>query len=124
MAERTRVLVVDDDVSFAESLADVLTEKGYETVAVNSGEDALQKVKGTVFHVILIDIRMPVMNGVETFKQTKKVSPKTAVIMMTGFSVEDLIEEALQNGALGCLRKPLDIDNLLEQIELAREKIC
>ena len=124
MAERTRVLVVDDDVSFAKSLADVLTEKGYETVAVNSGEYALQKVKGTVFHVILIDIRMPVMNGVETFKQTKKVSPKTVVIMMTGFSVKGLIEEALQNGALGCLRKPLDIDNLVEQIELAREKIC
>ena len=60
------------------------------------------------------------MNGVETLKQTKKVSPKTAVIMMTGFSVEDLIEEALQNGALGCLLKPLDIDNLVEQIELAR----
>ena len=124
MPENTRLLIVDDDVSFAENLADVLTEKGYETIAVNTGQDALQKVKRTVFHVILIDIKMPVMNGMETFKEIRRINPKTVAIMMTAFSIEDLIEEAIQNGAFGCLRKPLDIDNLVEQIELAREKIC
>ena len=122
MTDKTKILIVDDDISFAEGLADVLTEKGYETIAVNSGKDAVEKTGEISFDVILMDIKMPVMNGVETFKQIKKTSAKTVVIMMTAFSVEDSAKEALQNGAFGCLSKPVDIDKLVEQIELTKEK--
>lgn len=122
MADKTGIMVVDDDKNFCDSITDILVAKGYEVESENSGPDAIARVEEKSFHVILMDIKMPVMSGVEALKQIKKISPKTVVIMMTAFSVEDLIREALQEGAFGCLRKPLDIDKLLEQIELAKEK--
>jgi len=118
----TKILVVDDDKEFCTSMADILEVKGYEVESENSGAQAIAKVKEKSFDVILMDIKMPVMNGVEAFKQIKKISPKTAVIMVTAYSVEDLIKEALAEGAFGVLRKPLDIDKLIEQIELAKER--
>ena len=126
MVEKIRVLIVDDEDRFAESLSDILSEKGYEATVVNSGTDALGKIEEITFDVILMDVVMPVMNGVETFRQIKKVKPKTVVIMMTrfSFSVEDLVKVVLELGAFGCVSKPLDIDNLLEQIELAVEETC
>ncbi len=122
MIAKTKILIVDDEKDFCESMTDILEAKGYEVESENSGLAAIAKVKGKFFHVILMDIKMPVMNGLQTFKQIKKISPKTTVIMMTAFSVENLIKESLQNGAFGCLHKPLDIDKLVEQIELAEEK--
>lgn len=103
-------------------MADILEAKGYEVKSENSGETAIAKVKEESYDVILMDIKMPAMNGVEAFKHIKKISPKTAVIMITAYSVEDLIKEALQEGVFGVLRKPLDIDKLIEQIELSKER--
>jgi len=124
MEKETRVLIVDDDVSFADSLSDILQEKGYKAVALNSGEEALKTVKEIFFDVILMDIKMPVMDGVETYKRIKKISPQTVVIMMTAFSVEDLIKDALKEGAYGVLYKPLDIDRVVKMIEAVRENGC
>ena len=127
----TNILIVDDDKEFCTSMADILEAKGYAIDSENSGEAAIAKVSakggsasgGKEFYdVVLMDIKMPVMNGVEAFKQIKRISPKTAVIMITAYSLEDLIKEALQEGVFGVLRKPLDIDKLIEQIELARER--
>ncbi len=118
----TKILIVDDDKGFCVSMTDILEAKGYEVESENSGEAAIAKVKEESFDVILMDIKMPAMNGVEAFKQIKKISPKTAVIMITAYSLEDLIKEALQEGAFGVLRKPLDIDKLVEQIGLAKER--
>ena len=120
MAEKTRVLVVDDDISFAESLTDILTAKGYDAVAVNSGEDALEKIKESSFDVALMDIKMPVMDGVWTFKKIKKLSRSTTVIMMTAYSMDDLIHDALKEGAYGVLRKPLDIEQVIKRIEISK----
>ncbi len=118
----TKILIVDDDKEFCASMTDILEAKGYEVESENSGAQAIAKVKEKSFDVILMDIKMPAMNGVEAFKQIKKISPKTAVIMITAYSLEDLIKEALQEGAFGVLRKPLDIDKLIEQIGLAKER--
>lgn len=120
MAEKTRVLIVDDDVAFAESLSDILSERGYDIAAVNSGEESLKKAKEKTFDVILIDIKMPVLDGVETFKRLKNISPQTVVIMMTAYSVEELIKNALKEGAYGILYKPLDINKVVGMIERAR----
>lgn len=117
-----KILIVDDSKEFCMSLADILEAKGYGVESENSGEAAIAKVKEKSFDVILMDIKMPVMNGVEAFKQIKKISPQTAVIMVTAYSLENLISEALAEGAFGVLHKPLDIDKLIEQIELARER--
>ncbi len=120
MAEKTRVLVVDDDISFAESLTDILTEKGYIAVAVNSGEDALEKIKERPFDVVLMDVKMPVMDGMQTFKEIKKLSRSITVIMMTAYSMDDLVHDALKEGAYGVLRKPLDIEQVIRRIEISK----
>ena len=122
MADKTKILLVDDDKEFCESMTDILEAKGYEVESENSGPAAIAKVEEKAFDIVFMDIKMPVMNGVEAFKQIKKIKPKTVVTMMTAFSVEDLIKESLQNGAFGCLCKPLDIDTLVEQVELAKER--
>ncbi|TET10579.1 response regulator [Candidatus Aerophobetes bacterium] len=121
MGEKTRVLIVDDDVHFASGLSDILNEMGYDAITVNSGEDTLGKVKEMSFDVILMDIKMPVMNGVETYKRIKKISPQTVVIMMTAYSVEDLIKDALKEGAYGVVYKPLDIEKVVKMIEAAKK---
>ena len=124
MAEKIRVLIVDDNVPFAEGLSDILKEKSYEAVVVKSGEEALKKVEETPFDVVLVDIKMPVMNGVEAFKGIKKINPRIPVIMMTAFSAEDLIKDALKEGAYGVLRKPLDINKIIAMIETAKKGGC
>ncbi len=121
MAKKTRVLIVDDDIPFAKGLLDILNEKGYEAIAVDNGADGLKKVKEIAFDVILLDIKLPAMNGVEVFKRIKKISTKATVIMMTAYSVEDLIKDALKEGAYGVLHKPLDIDKVINMIETSKE---
>lgn len=124
MAEKIRVLIVDDDVLFIDSLSDILKEKGYEVVAVESGKEALKKVEETPFDVVLLDIKMPVMNGVEAFKGIKKINPRIPVIMVTAYSAEDLIKDALKEGAYGVLHKPLDIDKIIAMIQTAKKGGC
>jgi two-component system response regulator HydG len=123
LKEKTKVLIVDDEELFCECMTDILEVKGYDTDSVNSGHDAITKVKDKFFDVILMDIKMPEMNGVEAFNQIKEISPKTVVIMMTAYSLENLISDALRNGAFSCLNKPVDIDEVVGQIELATRGI-
>jgi len=74
------------------------------------------------YSLILMDINMPAMNGVEAFKEIKKDSPDTTVIMMTAYSMEDLIKDALKEGAYDVLRKPLDISKAIATIESAKKE--
>ncbi len=119
MAKETRVLVVDDDISFAESLTDILMEKGYIAVAANSGDEALEKIKERSFDVVLMDVKMPVMDGLQTFKEIKKLKSSITVIMMTAYSMDDLVQDALKEGAYDVLRKPLDIERLIKMIKIS-----
>lgn len=119
MAKNLRVLVVDDNREFCLNLADVLDLKDYEVSIANDGFEAIDKVKAESFDVVLMDVKMPLINGVETFKKLKEISPQTPVIMMTAYTVEELVTEALQEGAFGFIRKPIDFDKLFPMIENA-----
>lgn len=124
MAEKIRVLIVDDDALFIDSLSDILKEKGYEVVAAESGQEAFKKLEDIPFDVVLLDIKMPVMNGVEAFKGIKKINPRIPVIMVTAFSAEDLIKDALKEGAYGVLSKPLDINKIIAMIQTTKKGGC
>ena len=119
MSEKLRILVVDDNEEFCQNMTDILELKGYEVATARDGLKALDLVKQDGFDLVLMDVKMPVMDGVETFKKVKEVAPGTPVIMITAFAVEDLIREALQEGAFGFLRKPVDFDQLHELIAQA-----
>lgn len=121
MSQATSVLIVDDNEDLCDNLVDILEDRGYRAVAVPDGPQAIALVEGTSFDVILMDVKMPVMNGVETYKRIKHIRPQAVVIMMTAYSVEELVQEALAEGAYAVLYKPLDIDRVVELIEKARD---
>ncbi len=120
MSEKGRVLIVDDNENLCKTLSFILNRKGYATTTVHDGPDAIKQTEKTPFDLTLMDIRMPGMNGVEAFKKIKRLKPKAAVVMMTAYSVEELVQEALEEGAFGIIYKPLDIDKVISLIEEAR----
>ena len=119
MSDKLKVLVVDDNEEFCRNVVDILELKGYQTASAYDGLKALELVKQNGFDLVLMDVKMPLMDGVETFKKIKEIVPDISVIMITAFAVEDLIREALREGAFGYLKKPLDFDRLFELIDEA-----
>ena len=123
MGNNISLLVVDDDVNYAATLSKILDKKGYITATAESGFRAIDLIKERAFDVVLMDIRMPVMNGLEAFRKIKEIRPETVVILMTAFSVDDLIRDALKEGAYAVVRKPFDIDTVVNMIEKAKSGI-
>ncbi len=121
MNKKTSVLIVDDDANFCSSLLKILTKKGYEMLSADSGFRAVELIKEKPFDVILMDIKMPVMNGVATYKKIKQIRTSTVIIFMTAFSVEDLVKDAIREGAYAVITKPFDIDTMVNMIEKSRK---
>jgi DNA-binding NtrC family response regulator len=113
MNEKASVMIVDDNVTLCDNMAIILELEGYAVSTANDGAEAIERVRGNPFDLIFMDIKMPVMDGVETFRRIKTIRPEVVVVMMTAYSVEDLIQAALQEGALGILRKPVDIEGMI-----------
>jgi len=99
----------------------VLERKGYAVTTASDGPDAIAMVEESHFDIIFMDIKMPLMDGVETYKRIKKMRPEAVVMMMTAYAVEELVKEALQEGAYGIIYKPLDIEEVVAIIERARQ---
>ncbi len=112
-----KILVVDDNTAFLDSIMDVLEIEGFDVATAASGEDALILTKSDTFDVIIMDIKMPGMNGVESFIEMKKQNPHIKVIMATAYSMEDLIQQALDEGAYAVLQKPINMKKLFEKID-------
>lgn len=123
MGENTKLLIVDDDVNFGNTLSKVLAKKGYETTTAKDGFRALELMKENELDTVLMDIKMPAMNGVETYKKIKEIRPSTIVIMMSAFSVADLIREAVKEGVYAVIRKPFDIETIINMIEKAKSGV-
>lgn len=116
MPQRLTILVVDDNEEFCQNVKDILELHDYTVVTARDGFQALLILKQSAFDLVLMDLKMPAMDGVETFKVMKEMSPHTSVIMVTAFIGDDLNKEALQAGARGVLGKPLEFEKLLTLI--------
>jgi CheY-like chemotaxis protein len=112
----SRVLIVDDDADLAESLADILLDHGCDVSIAGHGQEAVERVCIEDFDVIFMDVRMPVMNGVDSFFAIRAIKPQIRIVMMTGFK-EPFVERAIQAGAEGPLHKPFSVDDMLALIE-------
>ncbi len=110
--KKIRVLVVDDDHGMRETLRDILGEMGHDVSLAGNGHEALELVQRQDFDIAFIDIKMPGINGVETFRRIKKIQPGLRVVMMTAFALGELIDEARREGAVDILYKPLQIDKM------------
>jgi DNA-binding NtrC family response regulator len=122
--KRPRILLVDDEVAFANNLLKLLSKRGYDAVVVYNGADAVNMVGEKEFDVIILDMKMPGMDGIATLKEIKKKVPLVEVVILTGHgSVESGIE-GMQLGAFDFLMKPVSIDDLQEKVsEAYRRKL-
>jgi two-component system response regulator HydG len=121
MEDKPHILIVDDNISLCKTMSFVLRRQGYAVTTAKDGPEAIERVKENSFDMIFMDIKMPLMNGVETYRRIKEIRPEAVVMMMTAYAVEDLVQEALQEGAYGITYKPLDIGRVVAMIEEARE---
>ncbi|HZA01185.1 MAG TPA: response regulator [Hyphomicrobiaceae bacterium] len=110
------ILVLDDHVEVAESLRDILELERHRVTLVHDGLSAVKAFREHNFDLGFFDIKMPGLNGVESFLEIKKNKPWAKIIMMSGFADDQLISKALDNGALGLLRKPFEVEELLAKL--------
>jgi DNA-binding NtrC family response regulator len=111
------IFIVDDDRDFAESLADILSSVDHRVELAFDGESAIKIFREREFDITFMDVRLPNMNGVESFFEIRKINPQARVVMMTAYSVEQLLTQAIEHGAIGVLRKPFDMPQLLAMLE-------
>ena len=119
---KTNILVVDDLKSSRLTLGSILEDEGHNVVLAENGYQAIEAARQISFDLIFMDIKMPGINGVQTFREVKKINPQAAVIMMTAYSVEDLVREALEEGAYAVVYKPFDIEHVVSIIDAALQK--
>src|SRR5512134_1932320 len=113
MSNPIRVLLVDDEERFVQNLAKLLRSRGFEVATAldgAAGAAAVEKKDG--FDVVLLDVKMPGMDGIETLRRIKEISPDTEVIMLTGHADVETGIEAMREGALDYLMKPYDIEDI------------
>jgi len=122
MRERSlSIIIIDDDFAVTVTSANMLDDMGYDVAVSGDGYRAIEIMRWNAYDVALMDIEMPGINGVEIFRQVKRISPLTKVMMMTACSEGSLVREALKEGAFSILYKPLDFDKVLYFIEKAEK---
>jgi DNA-binding NtrC family response regulator len=117
--EKISVLIVDDDVEMLEMLSKVLTKKNYAVEAIPEPLKAIQRIEESTFDIIVTDIQMPRMSGLEILRKVRDTSPDSRVIMITAFGSVDSAVEAMKLGAYDYISKPFNIDELLIVLEKA-----
>ncbi len=116
MTKKPRILVVDDEAAIRESLNDWLLEDGYEVGLAEGGERAVAMVMEKKWDVVLLDLKMPGMDGLEAMEKIKAARPDSEILMMTAFATIDTAVQAIKNGAFDYLVKPFDPDQIEMQI--------
>jgi CheY-like chemotaxis protein len=116
MSGELAILVADDNADLLETFAMILKRRGFFVETAENGLSAVDKYKKRRFDVILMDIVMPGMNGVEASRKIKEMHPEAMIILMTGYSDEALLKLARDEGARHIVHKPVKIDHLIELI--------
>ena len=107
-----KILVVDDEIAIRNLLKEFLNRKGYDVYTASDGRAAIAEVKEIGPHIVLLDIMMPGMGGIDTLKEIRRIDPKVGVIMVTAISDQQLGKRAMELGAFDYITKPLDFDYL------------
>jgi DNA-binding NtrC family response regulator len=117
----SKILLVDDEVVFTQNMAKLLTNRGYIVTVANSGDAAIQALEEKDFDVVVLDLKMPGMDGITTLKEIKKLGLLTETLILTGHGSIDTALEAVKLGAYDYLTKPCEIDELVGKIQGAWE---
>jgi DNA-binding NtrC family response regulator len=122
MSAIPNILLVDDEERFRTTMSKMLTAEGLEVAAVGSGAEALEQLKSRPFDVVVLDVRMPGMSGIEALAEIKKINPQVEVIILTGHASVDAAVEIMKLGGFDYLLKPCSIDDLMLKIDAAYER--
>ncbi len=114
-----RILLVDDEEAFVKMLGKRLTARGFRVETAGSGEEAVEKTKQQTFDVVMLDLAMPGIDGIETLKQLLAIDSDLQVILLTGHGSIEKAVEATKLGAVDFMQKPANLPDLLEQIQEA-----
>ncbi len=117
-----KILVIDDDQGIQFFLREALTKKGYQVDSATSAETAISKVKQGTFSLILLDVRLPEMSGIDAIKKLHEQAPRAPIIIMTAYGSKDLALKAIKEGAYDFFTKPIKLDEFLIIIKRALEK--
>lgn len=117
-----KVLLVDDEAEFLETLVKRLAKRNITALGVQSGEEALEALEKQDVDIVVLDVKMPGMDGIETLREIKRRSPIVEVIMLTGHASLDVAVKGMEYGAFDYLMKPISIDELLYKLEDADQK--
>jgi DNA-binding NtrC family response regulator len=120
--EKVKILLVDDDKKFLSVVKKRLAKRGHTVQTASNGSEVFEKLQTQNIHVIVLDVKMPGMSGIEIFKKIKKNFPLIQVIMLTGVPTVGCAADSLKIGALSYLIKPIDIEELLQRIKEAYEQ--
>ncbi len=110
-------MIVDDDENFRRTLQSVLKEEGLDVIWAEDGYQAIWMVSENQIDLVLMDVFMPGINGIEALSKIKEILPDCTVVLMTGYALEDFIQNALLEGAKACLNKPVSIQQLLKIVD-------
>jgi CheY-like chemotaxis protein len=113
-ANQPKVMVVDDDPEMRLTLEGIIEDEGFDVRSASDGLQAIRMAEECTFDLIFMDIKMPGINGVDAYREIKKASPTSVVVMMTGFSLGELIKEALEEGVYAVLYKPFDVPQIID----------
>jgi two-component system response regulator (stage 0 sporulation protein F) len=118
-----KILVADDDPVIRKLLYQVLSEDGHKVSLATNGAQVIEKVQKEDFELLLSDVHMPVMNGLETLRIMRSTFPQLPVVMMDSYP-DQLVKQAENEGALICIHKPFDLKELREVIEKVKKLSC
>ena len=117
----SRILIVDDERSMREFVSILLRKQGYTVELATSGEEAVEALDQQDFDLVLTDLKMPGISGLEVLEHAKRRDPSTQVILMTAYATSDTAVQAMKRGARDYVTKPFKVDELLVQVEKALE---
>ena len=121
--DKTQVLIIDDDSGMRATLSDILEEEGYEVCSYGTGMQALRWLKKNPFDVVIVDIKLPDMDGMKLLEEVRLINPESAVIIITGHASTETAVEAMKEGAYAYVIKPFNMDELKAVIKKALREI-
>lgn len=115
--KQTQILIVDDELLTLRTMSALLKEEGYIVHTASDANEAIAKVQEVFVDIIFMDIKLPGINGIEAFKKIKQIAPQIPVVLMTAYSMDELIREGYSEGALSCIYKPFQIKDVIDLVE-------
>ncbi|MBW2427373.1 MAG: response regulator [Deltaproteobacteria bacterium] len=119
---KARLLIVDDEEQFVEALSERLSMRDYDVTTALTGEDAINKITSYNFDVVILDVRLPGVDGTEVLRTIKNLKPLTEVIMLTGHGTVEMAIQGMKLGAFDFLMKPCETEDLTVKIDKAHDR--